>query len=180
MECSFLQPKANVLLVLKFSAKQLNRVEQQLEPEVAHFEHTQEGLGIAHLETEPVLFVFKTPVTEIQLSVTLNFDFRFVAAGSDEADYSLHDLNLRCEPLETEYDDYMTYYQKMEFENELLSFEGFFKKAHYNSDLVFAGYQSKQDFLKDFEQKFVISNVYKQLETFYNLVFKTMEDTPQL
>jgi hypothetical protein len=40
MECSFLQPKANVLLVLKFSAKQLNRVEQQLEPEVAHFEHT--------------------------------------------------------------------------------------------------------------------------------------------
>ena len=49
MECSFLQPKANVLLVLKFSAKQLNRVAQQLEPEVAHFEHTQEGLGIAHL-----------------------------------------------------------------------------------------------------------------------------------
>jgi hypothetical protein len=63
---------------------------------------------------------------------------------------------------------------------KLLSFEGFFKKAHYNSDLVFAGYQSKPDFLKDFEQKFVISNVYKQLETFYNLVFKTMEDTPQL
>ena len=58
--------------MLKFSAKQLNRVEQQLEPEVAHFEHTQEGLGIAHLETEPVLFVFKTPVTEIQLSVSLN------------------------------------------------------------------------------------------------------------
>jgi hypothetical protein len=53
------------------------------------------------------LFVFKTPVTEIQLSVTLNFDFRFVAAGSDEADYSLHDLSLRCEPLETEYDDYI-------------------------------------------------------------------------
>ena len=49
----------------------------------------------------------------------------------------------------------------MESENELLSFEGFFKKAHYNSDLVFAGYQSKQDFLKDFEQKFVISNAYK-------------------
>ncbi len=100
--------------MLKFSAKQLNRVKHQLEPEVAHFEHTQEGLGIAHLETEPVLFVFKTPVTEIQLSVTLNFDFRFVAARSDEADYSLHDLSLRCEPLETEYDDYMTYYQKME------------------------------------------------------------------
>lgn len=169
-----------MLLVLKFSAKQLNRVGHQLEPEVAHFEHTQEGLGIAHLETEPALFVFKTPMTEIQLSVTLNFNFRFVAAGSDEADYSFHDLNLRCEPLETEYDDYMTYYQKMEFENELPSFEGFFKKAHYNSDLVFAGYQSKQDFLKDFEQKFVISNAYKQIETFYHRVFKTMEDTPQL
>ena len=26
---------------------------------VAHFEPTEEGLGIAHLETEPVLFVFK-------------------------------------------------------------------------------------------------------------------------
>jgi hypothetical protein len=49
----------------------------------------------------------------------------------------------------------------MEFENELPSFEGFFEKAHCNSDLVFAGYQSKQDFLKDFEQKFVISNAYK-------------------
>jgi hypothetical protein len=35
----------------------------------------------AHLQTEPVLFVFKTPVTEIQLSVTLNFNFRFVIAG---------------------------------------------------------------------------------------------------
>jgi hypothetical protein len=126
------------------------------------------------------LFVFKTPVTEIQLSVSLNFNFRFVTAGSDEADYSFHDLNLRCEPLETEYDDYMTYYQKMEFEDELPSFESFFKKAHYNSDLVFAAYQSKQDFLKDFEQKFVISNAYKQIEIFYNRVFKTMEDTPQL
>ena len=176
----FFTLKGNLLLVLKFSAKQLNRVKHQLEPEVAHFEHTQEGLGIAHLETEPVLFVFKTPVTEIQLSVTLNFDFRFVAAGNDEADYSLHDLSLRCEPLETEYDDYMTYYQKMEFENQLPSFEGFFKKAHYNSDLVFAGYQSKQDFLKDFEQKFVISNAYEQLETFYNRVFKTMGDTAQV
>jgi hypothetical protein len=82
--------------------------------------------------------------------------------------------------LETEYDDYMTYYQKMEFENELPYFEGFFKMAHYNSDLVFAGYQSKQDFLKDFEQKFVISSAYKQIETLYNRVFKTMEDTPQL
>jgi hypothetical protein len=91
--------------MLKFSAKQLNRVERQLEPNVAHFEHTQEGLGIAHLETEPALFVFKSLLTEIQLSVTLNFDFRFVAAGSDEADYSLHDLKLCCEPLETEYDD---------------------------------------------------------------------------
>jgi hypothetical protein len=165
--------------VLKFSAQQLNRVELQLEPEVAHFEHTQVGLGIAHLETEPVLFVFKTPVTEIQLSVSLNFNFRFITAGSDEADYSFHDLNLRCEPLETEYDDYMTYYQKMEFEDELPSFESFFKKAHYNSDLVFAAYQSKQDFLKDFEQKFVISNAYKQIEIFYNRVFKIMEDTPQ-
>jgi len=74
----------------------------------------------------------------------------------------------------------MTYYQEMECEKELPSFEGFFKKAHYNSELIFAVYRSKQDFLKDFEQKFVISNAYKQLETFYNLVFKTMEDTPQL
>lgn len=82
--------------------------------------------------------------------------------------------------LETEYDDYMSYYQKMEFENELPSFEGFFKRAHYKSGLVFAGYQSKQDFLKDFEQKFVISNAYKQIETFYNWVFKIMEETPQL
>ena len=64
--------------------------------------------------------------------------------------------------------------------NQLPSFEGFFKKAHYNSDLVFAGYQSKQDFLKDFEQKFVISNAYEQLETFYNRVFKTMGDTAQV
>jgi hypothetical protein len=59
-------------------------------------------------------------------------------------------------------------YQTMEFENELPSFEGFFKKAHYNSDSVFAGYQSKQDFLKDFEQKFVISNACKQIETLYD------------
>jgi hypothetical protein len=164
--------------VLKFSAQQLNRVKHQLDPEVAHFEHTRVGLGVAHLETEPVLFVLKTPVTEIQLSVTLAFSFRFVTAGSDEADYSFHDLNLRCEPLETEYDDYISYHHNMEFENELPSFEGFFKKAHYNSDLVFAGYQSKQNFLKDFEQKFVISNAYRQIETFYNWVFKTMEDTP--
>ena len=41
--------------MLKFSAKQLDRVEHQLELEVAHFEHTQEGLGIAHLETEPAV-----------------------------------------------------------------------------------------------------------------------------
>jgi hypothetical protein len=82
--------------VLKFSAKQLTRVERQLKPEVAHFEHTQVGLGIAQLETEPVLFVFKTPVAEIQLSVTLNFNSIFVKAGSNEADYSLHDLSLRC------------------------------------------------------------------------------------
>jgi hypothetical protein len=162
---------------VKFSAQQLHRVEQELKREVAHFEHTRVGLGIAHLETEPVLFVFQTPVTEIQLSVTLNFNFKFVTAGSDEADYWFHDLDLRCEPLEPEYDDYMTYYHKIGLENELSSFEGFFKKAHYNSDLVFAGYQSKQDFLKDFEQKFVVSNAYKQIETFYNRVFKTMEDT---
>src|ERR1700740_210150 len=116
LECSFLQPKDNVLLVLIFSAQQLNKVKHQLEPEVAHFEHTHAGLGTAHLETEPVLFVFTTPLTEIQLSVTLNFNFRFVTAGSDEAGYSFHDLSLRCEPLETEDDDYMNYYPKMEFE----------------------------------------------------------------
>ena len=74
----------------------------------------------------------------------------------------------------------LTFYLCCNSLNELPSFESFFKKAHYNSDLVFAGYQSKQDFLKDFEQKFVISNAYKQLESFYNLVFKTMEHTPQL
>jgi hypothetical protein len=178
LQCRLLKPKDNVLLVLKFSARQLDRVEHQLEPAVAHFEQTQAGLGIAHLETEPVLFAFNTPVTEIQLSVTLNFNFRFITAGSDEADYLLHDLNLRCEPLETKYDDYMTYCQRMELENRLPSFEGFFKKAHYNSDLVFAGYQSRQDFLKDFEQKFVTSNAFKQIETFYNWVFRTMEETP--
>ena len=165
--------------MLKFSARQLIRVERQLEPAVAHFEKTQEGLGIAHLQTEPVLFVFKTPVTEIQLSVTLNFNFRFVTAGSDEADYLLHDLNLRCEPLEIEYDDYMTYYYKTEWDSELPSFERFFKKAHYHSELVFPGYQSRADFLKDFEQKFVISNAYKQLEAFYDRVFKTMGNTAQ-
>jgi hypothetical protein len=170
-------PTWDNVLVVKFSAQQLHRVEHELKREVAHFEHTQVGLGVAHLETEPVLFVFKTPVAEIQLSVTLNFNFKFVTAGSDEADYWFHNLNLRCEPLEPEYDDYMTYYQKIGLENELPSFEGFFKKAHYNSDLVFAGYQSKQDFLKDFEQKFVISNAYKQIEKFYNRVFKIMEDT---
>ena len=164
--------------MLKFSARQLNRVERQLEPAVAHFEKTQEGLGIAHLQTEPVLLVFKTPVTEIQLSVTLNFNFRFVTAGSDEADYSLHDLNLRCEPLEIEYDDYMTYYCETELDSELPSFENFFKKAHYNSELVFPGYQSREDFLKDFEQKFGTCDAYKQIETFYNWVFKTMEGTP--
>ena len=175
--CGFLQLRDKVLLV-KFSAQQLHRVEHELEREVAHFEHTQAGLGIAHLETEPVLFVFRTPVTEIQLSVTLNFNFKFVRAGSDEADYWLHDLNLRCEPLEPEYADYMTYCQKMDLASGLPSFEDFFKNAYYNSNLVFAGYQSKQDFLKDFEQKFVISNAYKRIETFYNRVFKTMEDSP--
>jgi hypothetical protein len=129
-ECSFLKPNDYILLVLKYSSHQLTRVEHQLKPEVAHFEHTQVGLGIAHLETEPILFVFKTPVTEIQLSVTLNFNYKFVRAGSNEADYLLHDLSLRCEPLETEYDDYMTYYQNMEYQNELPSFKEFFTKAH--------------------------------------------------
>ena len=85
----------------------------------------------------------------------LEFNFKFVTAGSNDADYLLHDLSLRCEPLETEYDDYMTYYQNMEYQNELPSFKEFFKKAHYRSDLVFAGYQSKPAFLRDFEQKFV-------------------------
>jgi hypothetical protein len=37
-----------------------------------------------------------------------------VTAGSDEADYLLHDLNLRCGPLEIEYDDYLTYWQGLE------------------------------------------------------------------
>jgi hypothetical protein len=46
--------------------------------------------------------------------------------------------------------------------------------------MVFAGYQSKQDSLKDFEQKFLISNAWKRLEAFYNWVFKTMDDTAQL
>jgi hypothetical protein len=166
--------------VLRFSAQQLNRVQYQLKPEVAHFEHTQVGLGIAELETEPLLFAFTTPVTEIELSVTLHFNFRFVTPGSDEADYLFYDLSLRCEPLETEYDDYMSYHQKMELENELPPFEDFFKTAQYNSSLVFPGYQSKQDFLKDFEQKFVISKAYKRIETFYNWVFKTMEDTAEV
>jgi len=72
----------------------------------------------------------------------------------------------------------MTYWQRLELENRLPSFEGFFKKAHYNSDLAFAGYQSSQDFLKDFEQQFVTSNAFKQIETLYNWVFKIMEETP--
>jgi len=98
------------------------------------------GTALRWLHDTPVLFVFKTPVTEIQLSVTLNCNFRFVTAGSGEADYWFHDLSLRCEPLETEYDDYMTYYQKMEFENELPSFEDFFKKAHYKEVLQLCRY----------------------------------------
>ena len=56
----------------------------------------------------------------------------------------------------------MTYYQNMEFENELPSFGGFFKRAHYDSGLVFAGYQTKQDLLDDFEQKFAISGAYNK------------------
>jgi hypothetical protein len=164
--------------VLKYSAQQLGRVRCKLLPKVAHFEHTPVGAGIVHLETEPLLFVFKTPVTEIELSVTLNFNFKLVVPGGDDADYLLYDISLRCEPLETEYDDYMTYYQKMEFQNKLPSFEDFFKNAQYNSDLVFPGYQSKQDFLKDFEQQFVISRACKQTEIFYDWTFKTMEDSP--
>ena len=121
------------------------------------------------------MFVFKTRVTEIELSVTRNLNFAFIGAGSDEAGYSLHDLNLRCEPLETEYEDYMTYYQNVEFETELPSFRGFFERAHYDSGLVFAGYQTKQEMLDDFEQKFPISSAYQQIESFYNRVFKTME-----
>ena len=170
--------KDNILLVLKYSSQQLTRVEDQFKPEVAHFEHTKSGLGIAHLETEPILFALKTPVTQIQLSISLNFNFKFVRAGSDEADYLLHDLSLRCEPLETEYDDYMTYYQNMEYQNELPSFQDFFKNAHYNSDLVFAGYPSKRDFVKDFEQKFLTSDAYKQIETLYNRIFTIIGENP--
>jgi hypothetical protein len=48
-----------------------------------------------------------------------------------------------------------------------------------NSELVFPGYQSREDFLKDFEQEFGTCAAYKQIETFYNWVLKTMEETPQ-
>ena len=123
----------------KFSAQQLRKVQHELKPKVAHFKHTKVGPGMAELETEPLLFVFTTPVTEIELSVTVDFTFRIVNLGSDEADYSFYDLSLRFEPLETEYDDYMTYYEKMELEKELPSFEDFFKKAQSASlpnDLV--------------------------------------------
>jgi len=166
--------------VLKYSSRQLTSVGDQFKPEVARFEHTQLGLGIAHLETEPILFVLKTPATEFQLSITLNFKFKFVRAGSDETDYLLHDLSLRCEPLETDYDDYMTYYQNMEYLNEVPSFQDFFEKAHYNSDLVLDGYSCKRDFLKDFEQKFVNSDAYKQIEDLYYRIFKTMEESTHL
>lgn len=64
----------------------------------------------------------------------------------------------------------------MEDQNELPSFEEFFKKAHYHSDLVFAGYQSKPAFLRDFEQKFVTSDACKQIEALYYRIFKTMEE----
>src|SRR5260370_12726910 len=84
-------PTWDNVLVVKFSAQQLHRVEHELKREVANFEHTQVGLGIAHLETEPVLFVFKPPVTEIQLSVTLNFNFKFVTAAMNQPDQSLHE-----------------------------------------------------------------------------------------
>ena len=109
----------------------------------------------------------------------MNFNFKFVRAGSDEADYLLHYLSLRCEPLEMEYDDYMTCYQNMEYHNELPSFQDFFKNAHYNSDLVFAGYPSKRDFVKDFEQKFLTSDAYKQIETYTTGFSKSLERTPK-
>jgi hypothetical protein len=54
-----------------------------------------------------------------------------------------------------------------------------FKNAHYNSDLVFAGYPSKRDFVKDFEQKFLTSDAYKQIETLYNRIFKIIGENPK-
>jgi hypothetical protein len=58
----------------------------------------------------------------------------------------------------------------MEDQNELFSFEEFFKKAHYHSDLLFAGYQSKPALLRDFERKFV------KLKPLYCRIFKIMEE----
>jgi hypothetical protein len=72
----------------------------------------------------------------------------------------------------------MTYYQNMEYYNELPSFQDFFKNAHYNSDLVFAGYPSKRDFVKDFKQKILTSDAYKQIETLYNRIFKIIGENP--
>ena len=71
---------------------------------------------------------------------------------------------------------FMIYYQNMEDQNELPSFEEFFKKAHYHSELVFAGYQSKPACLRDFEQKLVTSDACKQIEALYCRIFKIMEE----
>ena len=74
----------------------------------------------------------------------------------------------------------MTYCQNVEYQNELPSFKEFFKKAHDHSDLVFAGYQSKPDFLRDFEQKFVPSDACKQIEVLYSRIFEIMGENPHL
>jgi hypothetical protein len=98
--------------MLRFTTGQLTGVERRLKPEIGHFEHTHLGVGTAHLESEPVLFVFKTPVTDVDLSVTLDFYFKYTTAGSDEAGYGLDHLALRCEPLQTEYDNYRLFTRK--------------------------------------------------------------------
>jgi hypothetical protein len=46
---------SKILLVRKFSAQQLSKVQHELTPKVAHFKHTEVGLGTAELETEPAL-----------------------------------------------------------------------------------------------------------------------------
>jgi len=100
--------------------------------------------------------------------------FRIVSLGSDEADYSFYDLSRRCEPLETEYDDYMTYYEKMEFEKELPSFEDFFKKAQYNSDLVFPGLGAASAVGRYWHRRrdnfFIPENFFCQLTCFYPIL----------
>jgi hypothetical protein len=54
--------------VLKYSYHQLTRVEHQLKPGLAHFEHTQVGLGVAHLETEPGMAGSKNEVNLVRNS----------------------------------------------------------------------------------------------------------------